>query len=98
MPKPDQDLLAQPRSHAKDEALWAEEKAERDWMPNCSGAEEVAKCLMHQSRAEHDRADKARAWIAEQRQRRAQPPPPPTPKWIGAAGRRLQVIRERRGR
>jgi len=80
-PKPDQDLLAEPRSHAKDEALWAEEKAERDWRPECAGAEQVVKCMMHQSMAESDRAAKARALIDEQRRRRAQPPPPPLPKW-----------------
>lgn len=85
MPKPDQDLLAPPRSHAKDEALWAEEKTERDWMPNCFGAAEVGKCLMQQSREENDRAAKARAVIDEQRRRRAQPPPPPMPKWFGSA-------------
>lgn len=86
MPPPDQDLLAQPRSHAKDEALWAEEKAERDWMPDCTGASEVGKCLMHQSMAESLRAAKARAFIDEQRRRRAEPPPP-MPKWIGPAPR-----------
>ena len=82
-PIPDQDLLAPPRSHAKDEALWAEEKAERDWTTNCAGAEQVAKCMMHQSMAESQRRDQARAAIAEERHRRNQPPPAPTPKWIG---------------
>lgn len=82
-PAPDQDLLAEPRSHAKDEALWAEEKAERDWMPNCPGAEEVAKCLMRQSRAERDRARAARVMIEEERRHRSQPPQPPMPKWVG---------------
>lgn len=82
-PKPDQDLVEQPRSHAKDEAFWAEEKAERDWVPNCFGAEVVAKCMMQQSMAEQQRAQQARAAIAEERRRRAQPPPPPMPKWIG---------------
>src|ERR1700759_3412423 len=43
-PPPDQDLVEQPRSHAKDEALWAEEKAEREWMPHCDGAPVLAKC------------------------------------------------------
>ena len=86
-PKPDQDLLAPPRSHAKDEAQWAEDLAERQWMPNCGGAVEVAKCLIEQSRAEHERAAQARASIAEQRRRRAQPPPPPMPKRIGASPR-----------
>ena len=85
MPKPDQDLLAAPRSHAKDEALWAEEKAERDWRPECAGAEQVLKCMIHQSIAESERAAKARALIDEQRRRRAQPPPPPMPKWFGSA-------------
>jgi hypothetical protein len=83
MPAPDQDLLAPPRSHAKDEALWAEEKAEREWMPSCEGAEVLAKCMMRQGMAESDRASKARAAIDEQRRRRAQPPPPPKPKWFG---------------
>jgi len=87
MPKPDQDLLAPPRSHAKDEAQWAEDLAERNWQPNCFGAELVLKCLVQQSIEEQDRANKARALTAEQRQRRAQPPPPPMPKRIGAVPR-----------
>ena len=82
-PKPDQDLVEQPRSHAKDEALWAEEKAERDWAPSCVGAEVVAKCLMHQSMAEQQRAQQAREKIYEDRQRRNQPPSMPMPKWFG---------------
>jgi hypothetical protein len=82
-PKPDQDLVEQPRSHAKDEALWAEEKAEREWVPNCDGAPVLAKCMMHQSMAEQQRAQQAWAKIYEDRQRRNQPPPPPLPKWIG---------------
>lgn len=82
-PRPDQDLVEQPRSHAKDEALWAEEKAERDWVPQCDGAEVVAKCMMHQSMAESQRAQMAREKINEDRQRRAQPPPRPMPKWYG---------------
>ena len=82
-PRPDQDLVEQPRSHAKDEALWAEEKAERDWMSECAGAEQVAGCMMHQGMAEHQRAQAAREKIDEDRQRRAQPPPRPLPKWIG---------------
>jgi len=81
-PKPDQDLLEPPRSHAKDEALWAEEKAERDWMPYCTGAEQVAKCMMHQGMAERQRAEQARARITEER-RRDQPPPPPVPLRLG---------------
>jgi len=87
MPKPDEDLLAPPRSHAKDEAQWAEDLAERNWQPNCFGAELVLKCLVQQSIEEQDRANKARALTAEQRQRRAQPPPPPMPKRIGAVPR-----------
>lgn len=87
MPKPDQDLLAPPRSHAKDEAQWVEDLAERNWQPNCFGAEQVLKCLVRQSIEENDRAAKARALIAEQRQRRAQPPPPPLPKWSGTPAR-----------
>ena len=84
MPPPDQDLLAPPRSHAKDEAQWAEDLAERNWQPNCFGAELVLKCLVHQSIEEQDRANKARAAIAEQRRRRVEPSPPPMPKRIGA--------------
>lgn len=87
MPPPDRDLVAPPRSHAKDEALWTEDLAERNWQPNCFGAEIVAKCLMHQGMAESDRAAKARAFIDEQRRRRAQPPPPPMPKGLGAPAR-----------
>lgn len=90
MPQRDEDLLGEPRSHAKNEALWAEEKAERDWMPNCVGAEDVLKCLVRQSIAEHDRAAKARALIDEERRRRAQPPPPPMPKGIGQTPRSAQ--------
>ena len=79
--RPDPELVEQPRSHAKDEALWAEEKAEREWRPECAGAEQVAKCMMHQGMAESLRAQHARAKIDEDRQRRAQPPP--RPKLIG---------------
>jgi len=80
--RPDPSLVEQPRSHAKDEALWAEEKAERDWIPECAGADIVAKCMMHQSMAESLRAQQARAKIEEDRQRRAQPPPRPLPKLL----------------
>src|SRR6478609_1704108 len=82
-PKPDQDLLEPPRSHAKDEALWVEEKLEREWMPYCTGAEQVAKCMMHQGMAERQRAEQARARITEERRRRDQPPPPPVPLRLG---------------
>ena len=85
MPKPDEDLLTPPRSHAKDEAQWAEDLAERNWQPNCFGAANVLKCLVQQSLAEKARAKAARTAIAEQRRRRAQPPPPPMPERIGAA-------------
>ena len=80
--RPDPSLVEQPRSHAKDEALWAEEKAERDWKPECAGAESVAKCMMHQGMAEQLRAQQARAKIDEDRQRRAQPLPRPLPKLL----------------
>ncbi len=82
-PPPDQDLLAPPRSHAKDEALWAEEKAEREWFPNCDGAAVLAKCMAEQAMAEQQRATQARAAIAEERRRRDQPPPPPRPLRFG---------------
>jgi hypothetical protein len=82
-PKPDQDLLEQPRSHAKDEALWVEEKLEREWMPHCDGAPVLAKCMMQQAMAEQQRAQQARARIDEEHRRRAQPPPPPVPLRFG---------------
>jgi hypothetical protein len=81
-PPPAQEWV-EPRSHAKDEAMWAEQKAERDWMPECVGAEVVAKCMMHQGMAEQQRAQQAWAKITEDRQRRAQPPPRPLPKIVG---------------
>jgi hypothetical protein len=84
-PRPDQDLGEQPRSHAKDEALWAEEKAERDWVPNCDGAAVLVKCMVLQTMAEQQRAQQARGAISEQRRRRNQPPPPPMPKRFGQA-------------
>lgn len=84
MPMPDEDLLAPPRSHAKDEAKWAEDLRERNWQPNCFGAEIVLKCLIQQSIEEKERASKARALIDEKRRQRNQPPPPPMPKWAGA--------------
>lgn len=73
------DLLNPPKSHAKDEALWLEELAERRWMPACEGAEEVAKCLMRQTIAENHRAQSARQKIADEKAARLQEPKRPLP-------------------
>ena len=62
---PPPDLLNTPKSHAKYEALWREELAERLWMPMCTGELEVAKCIMRQAIAENHRAQAARQKIAE---------------------------------
>ena len=74
------DLLNPPKSHAKDEALWLEEQAERRWMPMCTGDLEVVKCLIRQSIAENSRAQAARQKIAEDKMRALQEPKRPPPR------------------
>ena len=59
------DLLNPPKSHAKDEALWLEELAERRWSTECLGAIHVRACLIAQDLAEHDRIKAARQKIAD---------------------------------
>jgi hypothetical protein len=73
------DLLSPPKSHAKDEALWLEELAEKRWNTECAGAVEVAKCMMRQALAEHDRAQAARQKIADDKATALQEPKRPLP-------------------
>jgi len=74
------DLLNPPKSHAKDEALWLEELAEKHWNTECAGAVEVAKCMMHQGMAENRRAQDARQKIADDKAARLQEPKRPLPR------------------
>ncbi len=67
------------KSHAKDEALWREEQAEAKWNSECAGAVEVGFCIMHQSMAEHGRAQAARQKIADDKAARQQEPKRPLP-------------------
>lgn len=62
---PPPDLLNPPRSHAKYEARWQEELAERKWTTACTGEADVAKCMMHQAMAESRRAEIAQQRIAD---------------------------------
>jgi hypothetical protein len=73
------DLLNFPKSHVKDEVLWLEEQAEKNWAPECAGAVEVAKCMMHQSIAENQRARDARQKIADDKAAKLQEPRRPLP-------------------
>jgi len=77
---PPPDLLNAPRSHAKYEALWQEELAERRWMPMCPGDLEVAKCIMRQAIAENHRAQAARQKIADDKAAALQEPKRPMPR------------------
>lgn len=80
------DLLAPPKSHAKDEALWQEQYAEDHYVPPIcppSDGPPVGFCVMHQAMIEsHRRAD---AWqkIEDQKAARLQQPKRPLPN-IGA--------------
>jgi hypothetical protein len=74
------DLLNPPKSHAKDEALWLEEQAEKRWTAMCVGADEVAKCMIRQGWAESSRAAAAREKIAEDKAARLQEPKHPLPR------------------
>ncbi len=74
---PDRDLLTEPKSLAKDEALWKEQMAQKNWMPGpCSpsGQESVMACLMRQTREENRRSASAMARIAEERAARMAEP------------------------
>jgi len=77
---PPPDLLNLPKSHAKDEALWLEEQREANWNTECAGAIEVVKCMMHQSMAEHRRAQAARQKIADDKAAALQEPKHPPPR------------------
>jgi hypothetical protein len=74
------DLLNPPKSHAKDEALWLEEQTEKNWITECAGAIEVAKCMMRQSIAENRRAQAARQKIADDKALALQEPKRPLPR------------------
>jgi hypothetical protein len=76
------DLLAPPKSHSKDEAIWQEQWAEDHWVPPICplgppGA--VARCVLEQSIAENRRREAAWARIAEQQAQDLKPKPPPVP-------------------
>ena len=74
------DLLNPPKSHAKDEALWLEEQAEKNWITECAGAVEVAKCMIRQGWAESSRAQAARQKIADDKAAALQEPKRPPPR------------------
>jgi hypothetical protein len=74
------DLLNLPKSHAKDEARWLEDLAERQWRTQCTGAAEVVKCLIQQSLAENSRAQAARQKIAEDKVLALREPKRPLPR------------------
>jgi hypothetical protein len=63
----DNDLLTEPRSHAKYQAMWEEQWIEDHWVPApcLPSPAGIAQCLMEQSMAEHKRAQAAWAKIAE---------------------------------
>ena len=77
------DLLAPPRSHAKDEALWQEQYAEDHYVPPIcppSDGPPVGFCVMHQAMAEHHRQQEAWQKIEDQKTARLQDPKRPLPK------------------
>ena len=73
----DNDLLAPPRSHAKDEALWQEQYAEDHYVPPIcppSDGPPVGFCVMHQAMAENHRREQAWQKITEDKAKRLQEP------------------------
>ena len=76
------DLLAPPRSHAKDEALWQEQYAEDHYVPPIcppSDGPPVGFCVMHQAMAENRRRQEAWQKITEEKAKRLQEPRRPLP-------------------
>lgn len=79
----DNDLATQPRSHAKDEALWQEQFAEDHYVPPIcppSDGPPVGFCVMHQAMAKHHRQQEAWQKIEDQKAARLQEPKRPLPK------------------
>lgn len=77
------DLLAPPRSHAKDEALWQEQYAEDHYVPPIcppSDGPPVGFCVMHQAMAENHRRQEAWQKITDEKAKRLQEPKRPLPK------------------
>ena len=76
------DLLAPPRSHAKDEALWQEQYAEDHYVPPIcppSDGPPVGFCVMHQAMAENRRRQEAWQKITEEKAKKMQEPRRPLP-------------------
>lgn len=64
------DLLAPPRSHAKDEALWQEQYAEEHYVPPIcppSDGPPIGFCVLHQSMAENHRRQEAWQKITDEK-------------------------------
>jgi hypothetical protein len=77
------DLLAPPKSHAKDEALWQEKFAEDHYVPPIcppSDGPPIGFCVMHQAMAENHRRQQAWQKITEEKAKRLQEPRRPLPK------------------
>ena len=83
---PDDRLLHPPKSHSRDEVMWAEVVAARNFMPNCppGTGELVVTCMTRQTKEERARAKQAMAEYDFDRARRNAPPPPPKPLRVGA--------------
>ncbi|MEY4706590.1 MAG: hypothetical protein RJB58_313 [Pseudomonadota bacterium] len=89
---PDADLLTPPRSHSRDAARWAEDRAAREFTPSCfmnawGGGQSETGCMIGQAQAESKRAQQARIEHDFQRARR-NAPPPPKPIWVGVPPKR----------
>jgi hypothetical protein len=76
------DLLAPPKSHAKDEALWLEQYAEDHYVPAiCPPSNTpIGFCVLHQAIAENRRRQEAWQKITEEKAARLQEPKRPPPK------------------
>lgn len=77
---PPPDLLNTPKSHAKYEARWQEDLAQRKWTAACTGDADVAKCMMHQAMAESRRAEIAQQSIAAEKAAALAEPKRPMPR------------------
>ena len=87
---PDAHLLTPPKSHSREAARWAEDRAAREFTPSCfmnawGGGQSETGCMMGQTQAESKRAKQARIEYEFERARRNAPPPPPKPIWVGVA-------------
>jgi hypothetical protein len=90
---PDDRLLNPPRSQSRDEVMWAEVVAARNFMPNCppGSGELVVTCMTRQIKEERARAKQALIEYQFEKMRRNAPPPPPRPLWVGVAPPKSQA-------